>query len=259
MKIEDEIRQRQEIIRQEFQRFENRGSSSNLTSTLSSKYNVHVYSPVLFMPTGIMKQFLEEAKPFMHFTNPKIIVRGNNQTRFARKAQDQEETEDRSFDVLLYSNGSGKWSSAYYLWVFKDGSIALSSNGKYNLTWDDLSKKGLNEPLIRSKIIDSLALQQLENTTSSSASSSADGCYIATAVYGSYDCPQVWTLRRYRDFRLKRTVLGRAFIKVYYAISPSLVKYFGNFAVFIRIWRKMLDKKIKRLQEQGYSDAPYED
>ena len=25
------------------------------------------------------------------------------------------------------------------------------------------------------------------------------GCYIATAVYGSYDCPQVWTLRRYRS------------------------------------------------------------
>ena len=25
------------------------------------------------------------------------------------------------------------------------------------------------------------------------------GCYVATAVYGSYDCPEVWTLRRYRD------------------------------------------------------------
>lgn len=24
------------------------------------------------------------------------------------------------------------------------------------------------------------------------------GCYIATCVYGSYDCPQVWILRRFR-------------------------------------------------------------
>lgn len=24
-------------------------------------------------------------------------------------------------------------------------------------------------------------------------------CYIATSVYGSYDCPEVWTLRRFRD------------------------------------------------------------
>ena len=27
-----------------------------------------------------------------------------------------------------------------------------------------------------------------------------NGCYIATCVYGSYDCPQVLTLRRFRDY-----------------------------------------------------------
>ena len=43
------------------------------------------------------------------------------------------------------------------------------------------------------------------------------GCYVATAVYGSYDCPQVWTLRRYRDFALAETWHGRAFIHLYYA------------------------------------------
>lgn len=26
------------------------------------------------------------------------------------------------------------------------------------------------------------------------------GCYVATCVYGSYDCPEVWTLRRFRDY-----------------------------------------------------------
>ncbi len=31
------------------------------------------------------------------------------------------------------------------------------------------------------------------------------GCYIATAVYGSYDCPEVWVLRRYRDYKLSKT------------------------------------------------------
>ncbi|MFR9028073.1 MAG: DUF2726 domain-containing protein [Clostridium sp.] len=30
------------------------------------------------------------------------------------------------------------------------------------------------------------------------------GCYIATAVYGSYDCPQVWVLRRFRDQILEK-------------------------------------------------------
>lgn len=46
------------------------------------------------------------------------------------------------------------------------------------------------------------------------------GCYIATSVYGSYDCPQVWTLRRYRDFTLNKTTFGRMFTRTYYAVQP---------------------------------------
>ena len=34
------------------------------------------------------------------------------------------------------------------------------------------------------------------SSSTSGSSSSGRGCYVATAVYGSYDCPEVWTLRR---------------------------------------------------------------
>ena len=44
--------------------------------------------------------------------------------------------------------------------------------------------------------------------------SGSEGCYIATCVYGSYDCPQVRTLRRFRDEVLKQSAPGRAFVKV---------------------------------------------
>ena len=50
------------------------------------------------------------------------------------------------------------------------------------------------------------------------------GCYVATAVYGSYDCPEVWTLRRFRDYQLRQTAHGRAFVRSYYKISATLVK-----------------------------------
>lgn len=50
-----------------------------------------------------------------------------------------------------------------------------------------------------------------------------EGCYIATAVYGSYECTQVRVLRRYRDNVLYGHFLGRAFIRVYYIISPFLI------------------------------------
>ena len=88
---------------------------------------------------------------------------------------------------------------------------------------------------------------------------SGSGCYVATAVYGSYDCPQVWTLRRFRDDSLAKTWYGRAFIRVYYAISPTLVKSFGSSKWFQAFWRGKLDKMVASLQRNGFSPAPYED
>ena len=84
-------------------------------------------------------------------------------------------------------------------------------------------------------------------------------CYVATAVYGSYNCPQVWTLRRFRDNTLDETWYGRAFIKTYYAISPTLVKWFGETNWFKKMWRKPLDKMVVSLQEKGVESTPYQD
>jgi len=89
--------------------------------------------------------------------------------------------------------------------------------------------------------------------------SSSGGCYIATCVYGSYNCPEVWTLRRYRDNTLAATWYGRAFIRVYYAVSPKLVKIFGNTSWFRRICKGKLDHLVHRLRNQGVYDTPYED
>lgn len=92
------------------------------------------------------------------------------------------------------------------------------------------------------------------NTTTTSG-----GCYVATAVYGSYDCPEVWTLRRYRDTTLAETIFGRAFIHTYYAISPTLVKWFGKTQWFKNLFKGKLDKMVKSLNEKGFEDTPYED
>lgn len=86
-----------------------------------------------------------------------------------------------------------------------------------------------------------------------------DGCYIATSVYGSYDCPEVWVLRRFRDNRLKQTEPGRIFVKSYYAISPQLVKWFGGAKWLKAFVRKPLDWLVVHLLKQGVSDEPYED
>ena len=85
------------------------------------------------------------------------------------------------------------------------------------------------------------------------------GCYVATAVYGSYDCPQVWTLRRYRDYTLGETWYGRAFVRTYYLISPTLVKWFGHTEWFKKMWQGKLDRMVAKLQANGVESTPYED
>lgn len=85
------------------------------------------------------------------------------------------------------------------------------------------------------------------------------GCYIATCVYGSYNCPQVWTLRRYRDYYLAPKLSGRLFIYIYYAISPTIVRLFGNSNWFKKLWKNRLDKMILKLQKEGYNNTPYKD
>ncbi|MBQ8915058.1 MAG: hypothetical protein IJ046_02650 [Clostridia bacterium] len=89
--------------------------------------------------------------------------------------------------------------------------------------------------------------------------SGSGGCYVATCVYGSYDCPQVWTLRRYRDESLAKYWYGRAFIRAYYAISPTAVKLFGKTSWFKKLWKNKLDKMVKKLQDSGVESTPYND
>ncbi len=86
-----------------------------------------------------------------------------------------------------------------------------------------------------------------------------NGCYIATCVYGSYDCPQVWMLRRFRDQNLRKNWLGRFFIKIYYTVSPMLVKIFGDKMLFKSFGKKCLDVLILWLQGKGIEDTPYTD
>lgn len=83
------------------------------------------------------------------------------------------------------------------------------------------------------------------------------GCYVATCVYGSYDCPEVWTLRRFRDNTLSSMLIGRMFIRGYYAISPKIVELFGETKWFHSLWKPMIDNMVVRLQNSGVDSSPY--
>ena len=93
----------------------------------------------------------------------------------------------------------------------------------------------------------------------SSSNNTESGCYVATAIYGSYDCPEVWVLRRFRDNTLDNYLIGRWFIQTYYAISPTLVRWFGNTSVFKIALTPILNRFVTLLKTRGTSDKPYND
>lgn len=79
------------------------------------------------------------------------------------------------------------------------------------------------------------------------SSNGKSGCYIATAVYGSYTCNEVLALRRYRDDYLAKSSVGRLFIKVYYAVSPTMAKRLKNDSLLAKTIKKYLDSKVEKL------------
>lgn len=76
-------------------------------------------------------------------------------------------------------------------------------------------------------------------------------CFIATAVYGSYDAPEVRVLRKFRDRFLLKSLGGRLFVSFYYWFSPGLVKYLeGKERIKISIKETMLDPLVTFLSKK---------
>ena len=170
-----------------------------------------------------------------------------------------------SSNLIIEDIASKIFSKKKYLTAPVPGSNNMGINFIYNID-DIVQGKEIDNIFEIVKDVTYLAYRFIEalkgnNTerTNSNASSQSGGCYIATCVYGSYDCPQVWTLRRYRDNTLAKTWYGKAFIRTYYAISPTLVKWFGHTNWFKKLWVGTLNKMVKSLQANGVESTPYED
>lgn len=67
-----------------------------------------------------------------------------------------------------------------------------------------------------------------------------EGCFIATAAYGSYSAAQVKTLRDFRDRYLLTNVPGRAFVGWYYEHSPPAAHYLNQHPALKPVVRGLL-------------------
>ena len=77
-------------------------------------------------------------------------------------------------------------------------------------------------------------------------------CFVATAVYGSRDAPQVRTLREFRDNVLMQSPTGRAFVDFYYSGAGKRTADFirEHLPSTIPAIRKGLDVLVERYSAQ---------
>jgi hypothetical protein len=82
-----------------------------------------------------------------------------------------------------------------------------------------------------------------------SGDSGGGGCFIATAVYGG-DSWQVTLLRKFRDECLLTNIIGRMFVKLYYATSPPIANFLRRRTTLCKIVRMLLNpicKVVKKI------------
>jgi hypothetical protein len=98
-------------------------------------------------------------------------------------------------------------------------------------------------------ITDDALLDPVEpNTVSGSwtgiVTEGGDGCFIATAAYGSYLDPHVQSLRIFRDKTLMHSWIGRKLVSVYYKFSPPIAHYIAQSEFLKKVTRIALTPVI---------------
>lgn len=79
----------------------------------------------------------------------------------------------------------------------------------------------------------------------------SSGCFVATAVYGSYNHPDVIELRRFRDEILHDSMCGSALVSLYYRYGPVFARYLRDRQLLSGWVRKALRLFVNVVLKRG--------
>ncbi len=79
-----------------------------------------------------------------------------------------------------------------------------------------------------------------------------EGCFIATAAYGTTTAKELDVIRKFRDVKLKTNPVGRRITGLYYLISPPIANIIARSNEIRCFVRKCLSPIISFLKRKGY-------
>lgn len=88
-----------------------------------------------------------------------------------------------------------------------------------------------------------------EDLLRADSGNSGTACFIATAVYGSPCTPEVTVLRNFRDDVLCKSSTGKAFVNLYYIVSPSIANFIAGHKKIKSLTMNLLNLLIRVLQK----------
>ena len=78
----------------------------------------------------------------------------------------------------------------------------------------------------------------------------AADCFVATVAYADGNHPEVWLLRWYRDTVLRHSILGRAFIMLYWWLGPRLAETVYGRPAAVRLFRNGISMLVRAIAWQ---------
>lgn len=151
-------------------------------------------------------------------------------------------------EILIYENA-----------VFNiKASVEFNQNDQYYIEINQVIKKIIEKALENNPNLDISQYEGLSEInpldyqfkSSLPEEKSLFPCYIATAVYGDFNAPQVLTLRHYRDEALMKTKLGRLFVRYYYTLSPSVVRWMKGKIKINQFVKRILDQVVQTIESR---------
>ena len=137
-----------------------------------------------------------------------------------------------------------------HYFIFAAGENLARLIGEASLEKNDLVKlTGIITTLHRHSVLrmNLVSVSVLEKNHGITKTLEKKGCFIATAVYGGADTPEVQQFYRIRDHYLSQSVAGRFFIAFYYKVSPGMARWIQNKPILKQLTRTLvLDRILRR-------------